>query len=105
MSKANCIQSFLTSAVEEGEKMAKSFIDGALSDGQSRSFYDMISQSKIKTFEDMTKKTKLKCRSRETLNVHHINPELVFRRALVLANSRDDVTVEKVLFYSNCTFL
>ena len=29
----------------------------------------------------------------------HINPELVFRRALVLANSRDDVTVEKVLSF------
>ena len=29
----------------------------------------------------------------------HINSELVFRRALVLANSRDDVTVEKVLSF------
>ena len=29
----------------------------------------------------------------------HLNPELVFRCALVLANSRDDVTVEKVLSF------
>ena len=29
----------------------------------------------------------------------HINPELVFCRILVLANSRDDVTVEKVLSF------
>ena len=46
----------------------------------------------------MTKKTKLKCRSGDTVNVH-INPELVFRRALALANCREDVTVEKVLSY------
>ena len=46
----------------------------------------------------MTRKTKLKCRSGDIVNVH-INPELVFRRALVLANCRDDVTVDKVLSY------
>jgi hypothetical protein len=40
----------------------------------------------------MTHKTKLKCRSGDTGN-----PELVFRRELVLANCREDVTVEKVL--------
>jgi hypothetical protein len=27
----------------------------------------------------------------------HINPEIVFRRALVLANSRDDVTIYNIL--------
>jgi hypothetical protein len=27
----------------------------------------------------------------------HINPEIVFRRALVLANSRDDVTIDNIL--------
>ena len=53
-------------------------------------------KSKLKTFEDLTKKTKLKCRSGETLHVH-INPELVFRRALVLANCREDVTIDKIL--------
>jgi hypothetical protein len=30
----------------------------------------------------------------------HINPELVFRRDLVLANSRDNVTIENVLSFS-----
>jgi hypothetical protein len=29
----------------------------------------------------------------------HMNPELVFRRELVLANCREDVTVEKVLSF------
>jgi hypothetical protein len=27
----------------------------------------------------------------------YINPEIVFRRALVLANSRDDVTIDNIL--------
>jgi hypothetical protein len=27
----------------------------------------------------------------------HINPEIVFRRALVLANSRDDVMIDNIL--------
>ena len=47
----------------------------------------------------MTRKTKVKCRSGDIVNVH-INPELAFRRSLVLVNCRDDVTVDKVLSYS-----
>ena len=53
---------------------------------------------KLKSFEDMTQKTKLKYRSGDTVTVH-VNPEPVFRRALVLANCREDVTVEKVLSF------
>jgi hypothetical protein len=52
------------------------------------------SQQKLKSFEDMTHKTKLKCRSGDIVTVH-MNTELVFRRELVLANCREDVTVEK----------
>ena len=46
----------------------------------------------------MTQKTKLKCRSGDTVTVH-MNRELVFRRELVLANCREDVTVEQVLSF------
>ncbi|CAC5358418.1 unnamed protein product [Mytilus coruscus] len=92
------IESSLINAVQDGAKMAKSFIDGALADDQHGNFYGPITRSKLKKFEDLTKKTKLKCRSSEIIE-GHINPELVFRRALVLANSRDDVTVEKVLSF------
>ena len=92
------VQDSLLSSIIDGTKMAESFIDGSLSNGNSVSFYNPIPKSKLKSFEDMTKKSKLKCRSGDTLNVH-INPELIFRRALVLANSRDNVTVEKVLSY------
>ncbi|CAC5409086.1 unnamed protein product [Mytilus coruscus] len=63
---------------------------------QSGSFYSPITKSKLKTFEHMNAKTTLKCKSGEIIT-GHINPEIVFRRALVLANSRDDVTIESIL--------
>ena len=92
------IQESLTGAVDEGMKMLQSFVNGTLTEGNNRDFYGPITRSKLKTFEDLTKKTKLKCRSGEVLHVH-TSPELVFRRALVLATSRDDITVEKVLSF------
>ena len=84
--------------VEEGTKMVTSLVDGSLSEGQSRSFYNPSTRSKLKSFENMAHKTKLKCRSGDTVTVH-MNPELVFRRELVLANCREDVTVKKVLSF------
>ncbi|CAC5408182.1 unnamed protein product [Mytilus coruscus] len=92
------VQDSLLNSIDEGTQRVKSFVNGSLSNGQSRSFYNPIARSKLKSFEDMTKKTKLKCRSGDTVNVH-INPELIFRRALALANRREYVTVEKVLSY------
>jgi molybdopterin-binding protein len=47
-------------------------------------------------FTHMNAKTYLKCKSGEIIT-GHINPEIVFRRALVLANSRDDVTIDNIL--------
>ena len=90
------IQESLTDAVDEGMKMLQSFVNGTLTEGNNHDFYGPITRSKLKTFEDLTKKIKLKCRSGEVLHVH-ISPELVFRRALVLATCRDDITIEKVL--------
>lgn len=92
------VQESLLNCVEEGTKMVKSFVDSSLSKGKFRSFYNPITRSKLKSLEDMTQKTKLKCRSGDTVTVH-INPELVFRRTRVLANCREDVTVEKVLSF------
>ena len=90
------VQESLLNCVDEGTKMVISLVDDSLSEGQSRSFYNPSTRSKLKSFEDMTHKTKLKCRSGDTV---HMNPELVFRRELVLANCREDVTVEKVLSF------
>jgi hypothetical protein len=88
----------LINASDGGVNIAKYFVNGTFSEGQCRDFYGPITRSKLKTFEDLTKKPRLKCRSGEKDEIHS-NPELVFRRALVLANSRDDVTVEKVLSF------
>ena len=44
----------------------------------------------------MNAKTSLKCKSGEIIT-GDINPEIVFRRALVLANSKDDVTIDNIL--------
>jgi hypothetical protein len=55
------------------------------------------SRSKLKTFTDLIKTSKLKCGSGEILNVH-ISQELVFRRALVLAGCRNDPLLHEILF-------
>ena len=78
------------------KKSAETLLNSALSVGQSVNFYSPISKSKLKTFEDMNAKTSLKCKSGEIIT-GHINPEIGFRRALVLANSRDDVTIDIIL--------
>jgi hypothetical protein len=69
--------------------ISRKFVNSALSVGQSVSFYSPISKSQLKT--------SLKCKSGEIIT-GHINPEIVFRRAPVLANSRDDVTIEFASF-------
>jgi hypothetical protein len=90
------VQDSLLSAVNEGEKNCRKFVNSALSVGQSVCFYSPISKSQLKTFEHMNAKTSLKCKSGEIIT-GHINPEIVFRCALVLANSRDDVTIDNIL--------
>jgi hypothetical protein len=90
------VQDYLLFAVNEGEQMCRNFVNSALSVGQSVNFYSPISKSKLKTFEHMNAKTSMKCKSGEIIT-GHINPEIVFRRALVLANSRDDVTIDNIL--------
>ena len=77
------------------KKKCRNFVNSALSVGQSVNFYSPISKSKLKTFEHMNAKTSLKCKSGEIIT-GHINPEIVFKRALVLANSRDDVTIDNI---------
>jgi hypothetical protein len=65
---AHCAIISLLNCVEEGTTMVTSLVDGSLSEGQSRSFYNPSTRSKLKSFEYMTHQTKLKCRSgRETI--------------------------------------
>ena len=92
------VEDSLLNSVDRGQKSMKSFVDGCFKDNETRDFFSPISKSALKTFDDMAKPCNLKCRSGDIVKTH-INPELVFRRALALANVRDEVTVEKVLAY------
>jgi hypothetical protein len=78
------------------EKYLQSFVGGCLKENENRYFYSPISRSSLKTFEDMTKQSNLKCRTGDVVKAH-IHPELVFRRALALANVREEDVV-KVIF-------
>ena len=90
------VQESLLKSVDTGNAMVKTFVGSALSVGKCGSFYGPIKRSNIKTCSDTNKKTRLICRSGETVQ-GNINPELIFRRALALTTCRDDVTVEKLL--------
>ena len=88
------IEVALTNAFDNGIKI----VNGALTEGNNADLYSPKSRSKLKTFTDLIKTSKLKCGSGEILNVH-ISPELVFRRALVLAGCPEDATIEKILSF------
>ncbi|CAC5419984.1 unnamed protein product [Mytilus coruscus] len=90
------VEDSLVNSVDRGQKTMKSFVDGCFKDKETRDFFSPISKSALKTFD--AKPCNLKCRSGDIVKTH-INPELVFRRALALKNVRDEVTVEKVLAY------
>jgi hypothetical protein len=92
------VEDSLLNCVDQGQKYLQSFVVGCLKENENRYFYSPISRSSLKTFEDMTKQSNLKCRTGDVVKAH-IHPELVFRRALALANVREEVSVEKVLAY------
>ena len=92
------VEESLLNSMERGTKSVKLFVEGSFKENETRDFYSPIPRSALKTFEDMTKPCNLKCQSGDIIKAH-INPEIVFRRALALANVRDEVTVEKVLAY------
>ncbi|CAC5422190.1 unnamed protein product [Mytilus coruscus] len=89
------VQDFLLSAVNAGENMCRKFVNSAVSIGQSGNFYRPTIKSKLKTFTQTNAKRTLKCKSGQTIT-GHINPEIVFRCALALANSRYDVTIDSI---------
>ena len=90
-------ESFLGS-IGRGAKAANSFIHGCFNENETRECYSPISRSQLKTFEDLTKRCNFNCRPGDVIKAH-INPEIVFRRALAFANVREEVTVEKDLAY------
>ena len=92
------IQESLLNAVEMGQKEMEKFVESALSKGGIKSFYAPIPKSKLKTFTELSKKTNIKLHGGKGVTLHvNISPELVFRRALTLAKSREGVNVDSVL--------
>ena len=87
------IQSSLLNAVKKGKDQMEAFVTHTFSESKRESFYIPISRSGIKTFGDMAKETKSQCQIKRGI----ISSEVVFRRALTLANFRQDVTLENVL--------
>jgi hypothetical protein len=53
------IEVALTNAFDNGIKMVKAFVNGALTEGSNADFYSPISRSKLKTFTDLIKTSKL----------------------------------------------
>lgn len=91
------VQQSLLKAVEMGERRMHDFIESVFSAGNERSLYNPIPRSNLKTFSDLNKKTRV------TLNGKakeiNMNSELVFRRALKIAQLRSDVNVKTVLSF------
>ncbi|CAC5356814.1 unnamed protein product [Mytilus coruscus] len=95
------IEDSLLKSVKTGRTKMKIFVESSVSTDKAGSFYHPIQISGLKTFEDMNPKVQLKCKSGQ-VEKGHLNPELVFRRALSLTKCIDDVSVETVLSYPIC---
>jgi hypothetical protein len=90
------VQKSLLSAVDTGQGQFTKFVQGSLSLTSQKSLYDAIPRSSLLTFSDMSKKTKLTCKGK-TIHVT-MNSELVFRRALAIAKTRE-MTMDFLLEY------
>ncbi|CAG2231845.1 unnamed protein product [Mytilus edulis] len=88
----------LLKSLERGNQMVKSFVEGCSNESETYVFYSPMSRSPLNTFDDTTKTSKLKCKSGDFVKAH-INPVKLVRRALVLANVRENETVVRILAY------
>ena len=94
---SSVVQESIGKVMETGSFKAKFFVEKTF-EGQCdtrSSLYDPISKSGLKTFTEMNKKTKLKAGGK-TLHIN-ISPELVFRRALAVANQREEITAKTLM--------
>ena len=89
------VQQSLLSAVKTGEKRFCAFVKETLSTEGKTSFYAPIARSGLKTFSDVNKKTPVITQG-QTSDMT-ISSELVFRRALTLSKTREEVSMKSVL--------
>ncbi|CAG2199905.1 unnamed protein product [Mytilus edulis] len=92
------VQDSLLKSLERGNQMVKSFVEGCSNESETHVFYGPMLRSPLNTFDDTTKTSKLKCKSGDFAKAH-IKPVKLVRRALVLANVRENVTVVRILAY------
>ena len=89
------IQSSLLNAVKKGKDEMEAFVTRTFSESKRESLYIPVSRSGVKTFGDLAKETKIKVQGQIKRRI--ISSEVIFQRALTLANFRQDVTLESVL--------
>ncbi|KAK3097137.1 hypothetical protein FSP39_006702 [Pinctada imbricata] len=90
------VQESLLTALNQGYAMLVDFLQRSFDSNTSGSFYKPIPKSKLKSFATMS----CKARSDTTKgSAGHVNPEILFRRALLLSHVRPDVSLETVLSY------
>lgn len=78
---------------EKGMLKMKQFVERSFDIGEKGNFYDAIKRTSLPTFTDMIKKTNIRgCKEAVS-----ISPEIVFRRALAIADSRDNVNYSLIL--------
>ncbi|CAG2226174.1 C1QL [Mytilus edulis] len=79
----------LIKSLERGNQMVKSFVKGCFNESETHVFYSYILWSPLNTFADTTKTSKLKCKLGDFVKAQ-INPVELVRRALLLANFREN---------------
>ena len=89
------VQSSLLNAVKNGKDQMEAFVTRTFSWSKRERLYSPVSRSGVKTFGGMAKETKIKVQGQIKRGI--ISSEVVFRRALILANCRQNITLETVL--------
>ena len=91
------VEQSLLGVITRGTQMMENFVKGSLSTEGTSSFYKAIPRSGLQTFSDMAKQTKIRV-GKEMKSVR-ASPMLIFRRALSLAESREEVNLDTILSY------
>ncbi|KAK3108281.1 hypothetical protein FSP39_004793 [Pinctada imbricata] len=90
------VQESPLTALNQGYAMLVDFLKRSFDSNTSGRFYKPIPKSKLKSYPTMSCKAKSDTTKG---SAGHVNPEILFRRALLLSHNRPDVSLETVLSY------
>ena len=85
----------LVGAFDNGQVRYKQFVDDTLSTDDSKSLFAAIKKSKLQTFSALTKNVKLMCNGK--IVKANMNPEIVFRRALTISQTRGGMNMDVLM--------